>query len=141
VYFIQPIHLKYFLQQHKTVPEWCSMSKMNWTKVGAVQKVRELSEAVSVVMQASQLLKAWLTGPRVSTDLLEHLKTNFFLLQCPEINTNLLTETFVQGLFNITKASIDKRNELLFLLVKPLNMLISPSLHLGPDCFGFFGMF
>ena len=114
---------------------------MNWTKVGTVQAIIQLSEAVDVVIQASELLQSWLIGTRDSSALLEHLKKNLFLLQCPEISANMLTEPFVQSLYNITKASIDKRNELLFLLVKPLDMLIAPSLHLGPDCLGFFGMY
>ncbi len=79
--------------------------------------------------------KSRIKGPQIEEEVYNALLGDDFMQKIVEENN--LSDAAIATLYQISCAPDDKIAELLFCYVKPLNFLLHPSAHFGPDLFGF----
>lgn len=134
---------KYF-KTVASLPAWIKQGSFNWKYVSTVQTVMNVSNAVKLLKTQTSKLQNYNKLPKnQQVELLASLQSNSFLNQHPQIAKGELPTELLATLVDIVNLKLvphDKRNELLFFVIQPLDLIIRPTTHLGPDGVGFFGM-
>lgn len=125
---------------------WYHTATFNWSKIvqtTGTTALPDIEVAVDYLKEHKSVLLSCKNADGADKENLQRqavtlLQKDRFLAQSTLINANQLPDFLIDELINTIEAEGNKAGEILFMAIKPLDMLLKPSKELGPDTLGYF---